>query len=270
MDQNRSAMGRFFSSWLKLGKMMNLLLMQNDWLFSLSSFLGGGALGGLISAVINRKENKRIKRSEAVQHEAAAKKEDASAATEMMGLLERTVAHMERMNDYNKTNAESLLQVVRERDQLNNRLEKDLELLQLPLLEQPELALVPEISARIMIEGMTRGLSNRGDFTGMALEDFFNDGRDDAVGARRVVNGLDRAHLVARYHAAFLRALRTSKMILFTLTALLLAGCKPGRVVTENRATETDSSAVWVLRNSLQWKDMEMARRRGGGRCCGR
>ncbi len=143
-------------------------------------------------------------------------------------------------------------------------------LLQLPLLEQPELALVPEISARIMIEGMTRGLSNRGDFTGMALEDFFNDGRDDAVGARRVVNGLDRAHLVARYHAAFLRALRTSKMILFTLTALLLAGCKPGRVVTENRATETDSSAVWVLRDSLQWKDMEMARRRGGGRCCGR
>ncbi len=114
---------------------MNLLLMQNDWLFSLSSFLGGGALGGLISAVINRKENKRIKRSEAVQHEAAAKKEDASAATEMMGLLERTVAHMERMNDYNKTNAESLLQVVRERDQLNNRLEKDLELLQLQRTE---------------------------------------------------------------------------------------------------------------------------------------
>ena len=45
--------------------------------------------------VINRKENRRIKKSEAVQSEAAAKKEDASAATEMMGLLERTVAHTE-------------------------------------------------------------------------------------------------------------------------------------------------------------------------------
>ena len=114
---------------------MNLLQIEGDWLFSLSSFLGGGALGGMVSAVINRKENRRIKRSEAVQHEAAAKKEDASAAAEMMGLLERTVAHMERMNDYNKTNAESLLLMVRERDELNDRLKKDLKLLQLQRTE---------------------------------------------------------------------------------------------------------------------------------------
>ena len=110
---------------------MDLLQMEGDWLFSLSSFLGGGALGGLVSAVINRKENRRIKRSEAAQHEASALREDASAAGEMMGLLERTVAHMERMNDYNKTNAESLLLMVRERDQRNDRLKKDLELLHL-------------------------------------------------------------------------------------------------------------------------------------------
>lgn len=75
--------------------MIGLLQIQSDWLFSLSSFIGGGALGGLISMVINYKENRRIKKSEAVQSEAAAKKEDASAATEMMGLLERTVAHTE-------------------------------------------------------------------------------------------------------------------------------------------------------------------------------
>jgi hypothetical protein len=53
----------------------------------------------------------------------------------MMGLLERTVAHMERMNDYNKSNAESLLLMVRERDELNSRLKKDLELLQLQRTE---------------------------------------------------------------------------------------------------------------------------------------
>ncbi|WP_313382278.1 hypothetical protein [Proteiniphilum saccharofermentans] len=75
--------------------MMELLQIHNDLLFLLSSFIGGGALGGLISTVINHKENKRIKQSEAVQSEAVAKKEDASAATEMMGLLERTVAHTE-------------------------------------------------------------------------------------------------------------------------------------------------------------------------------
>jgi len=114
---------------------MDLLQLQNDWLYSLSSFLGGGALGGVISAVVNRKENKRMKRSEAAQQEAAAKREDASAATEMMGLLERTVAHMERMNDYNKSNAEGLLLMVRERDELNNKLKKDLELLQLQRTE---------------------------------------------------------------------------------------------------------------------------------------
>lgn len=80
--------------------------------------------------------------------------------------------------------------------------------LSLPLLEQPELALQPEISARIMIEGMTRGLSARGDFTGLALEDFFNSRRDEPLQARRVVNGLDRAALIAGYHAKFLSALR--------------------------------------------------------------
>lgn len=83
-------------------------------------------------------------------------------------------------------------------------------LLQIPLLEQPELALDPDISARILIEGMTRGRSGRGDFTGLALEDFFNNWRDDAVQARRVVNGMDRARLIAQYHALFLKALRSA------------------------------------------------------------
>ena len=78
--------------------MMGLLNINYELLATLSSIAGGGALGGLISFVFNRKENKRIKKSEAVQSEAAAKRADASAATEMMNLLERTVAHMERMN----------------------------------------------------------------------------------------------------------------------------------------------------------------------------
>ena len=83
--------------------MMEILQLNNELLALLSSFMGGGALGGFISNVINRKENKRIKKSEAVQKEALARREDASAATEMMGLLERTVAHMERMNTYNES-----------------------------------------------------------------------------------------------------------------------------------------------------------------------
>ncbi|HBB01259.1 MAG TPA: hypothetical protein DCZ19_09365 [Porphyromonadaceae bacterium] len=115
--------------------MMEILQLNNELLALLSSFMGGGALGGFISNVINRKENKRIKKSEAVQKEALARREDASAATEMMGLLERTVAHMERMNTYNESNAESLLNMVRDRDKLNDKLKRDLELLQLQRTE---------------------------------------------------------------------------------------------------------------------------------------
>lgn len=90
--------------------MIDIFQIKSDLISTLGSFIGGGALGGLISTVFNRKENKRIKRSEAIQSEAAAKKEDASAAAEMMGLLERAVAHMEllqvqRTGDYQRITA---------------------------------------------------------------------------------------------------------------------------------------------------------------------
>lgn len=81
-------------------------------------------------------------------------------------------------------------------------------LLGIPLLEQPELALKPDVSARIMIEGMTKGKSNRGDFTGVSLENYFNATKDDPVHARRIINGLDKANLIATYHNKFLTAIR--------------------------------------------------------------
>ena len=82
------------------------------------------------------------------------------------------------------------------------------ELMGLPLLEQPKLALDPEISALILVEGMILGKSNRGDFTGLSLENYFNTHRDDPFGARRIVNGLDRAPIIASYHYKFLEAIR--------------------------------------------------------------
>ncbi len=115
--------------------MFNLLEINVDWLHTLGSLAGAGALGGLISALVNRKENKRIKKSEAVQAEAVAKKEDASAATEMMGLLERTVSHMEKMNSYNKANSEEMMRLMKEKDGINEKLKKDIALLQLQRTE---------------------------------------------------------------------------------------------------------------------------------------
>jgi len=76
-------------------------------------------------------------------------------------------------------------------------------LLGLDLVGNPDLALDPATSARILIEGVTRGVSTRGDFTGKALEDYIAGDRCDYVGARRTVNGTDKAAAIAEYARAF-------------------------------------------------------------------
>lgn len=85
------------------------------------------------------------------------------------------------------------------------------EILDLPLIMYPELALDPEVSAIIMVEGMTNGLSNRGDFTGVSLENYFNDHKEDPLNARRIINGLDQASRIAGYYYKFLQALKTAE-----------------------------------------------------------
>ena len=75
-------------------------------------------------------------------------------------------------------------------------------ILNIPLLEQPELALDPEISAKILVEGMTRGL-----FTGRKLSDYFNSAKEDWINARRIVNGLDCANKIAGYSKQFLQCI---------------------------------------------------------------
>ena len=74
-------------------------------------------------------------------------------------------------------------------------------ILGLPLYESPALAMEMPIAVRIMYEGMERGL-----FTGKALDDYFNATTDDPVNARRIVNGTDKAQLIAGYHYKFLDA----------------------------------------------------------------
>ena len=128
-------------------------------------------------------------------------------------------------------------------------------LLGIPLLACPELALDPDISASIMIEGMTQGVSTRGDFTGVSLENYFNDQKEDPVNARRIVNGLDRAQLIVGYYKKFLAALRIAMVVLL----LIVAGCKPQQVVTERVVTRTDSTAVRVLKDSLMKKEKQIA-----------
>jgi len=82
-------------------------------------------------------------------------------------------------------------------------------LLGLDLYNNPDLALKPEIASKIMIEGMTKGISTQGDFTGVSLETYFNDQKTDWINARRIINGTDKAELIAGYAKQFYKALTT-------------------------------------------------------------
>lgn len=78
------------------------------------------------------------------------------------------------------------------------------------LVGNPSLALDLDVSAEIAIVGMLEGL-----FTGKKLTDYFNLKKDDPVGARAVVNGRDKAKLIARYYKSFLDALEAAALAYF-------------------------------------------------------
>lgn len=75
------------------------------------------------------------------------------------------------------------------------------------LVTNPDRALEPAIATEIMFEGMTTGKSFAGDFTGKHLANYFNLKTDDPIGARRIINGNDKAKEIAAIHAKFLSAL---------------------------------------------------------------
>jgi putative chitinase len=83
-------------------------------------------------------------------------------------------------------------------------------LLHVDLLNHPEIALEPHIAAAILFEGMTKGSSSFGDFTGRCLEHYFNDTRTDWVNARRIINGTDCASLIAGYAGTIYNALQAA------------------------------------------------------------
>jgi putative chitinase len=82
------------------------------------------------------------------------------------------------------------------------------------LENNPDRAAEPDIAARIMIEGMQAGW-----FTGRANRHYLDSNPPDYIGARRIINGVDKAALIAGYARDYERALRG-------------AGYKPGKTVT--------------------------------------
>ncbi|MBO1040394.1 chitinase [Brucella pituitosa] len=66
----------------------------------------------------------------------------------------------------------------------------------------PEKALEDGVAVRILFDGMINGK-----FTGRKLADYFGKGKADPEGARAIVNGTDKATLIAGYYRNFLDSL---------------------------------------------------------------
>lgn len=77
------------------------------------------------------------------------------------------------------------------------------------LVGNPDLALDPEISAFIGVHGMMNG-----SFTAKKLSQYINSTKTDFVGARQVVNGTDKAQLIAGYAQEFLAYLQANPHLL--------------------------------------------------------
>jgi len=70
--------------------------------------------------------------------------------------------------------------------------EKFGKLLGVDLVGHPDLALYPEYAAFILVYGMKHGT-----FTGVKLDDFITPSKTDYLHARKIINGMDKAHTVA-------------------------------------------------------------------------
>lgn len=74
------------------------------------------------------------------------------------------------------------------------------------MADAPEQALDPRIAFVILSGGMQRGV-----FTGKKLSDYISDTGKDYKGARKIINGTDKAAMIAGYAVAFEKILRDSK-----------------------------------------------------------
>lgn len=71
------------------------------------------------------------------------------------------------------------------------------------LLVEPELVMDLKVATEVMFEGMTKGNSSFGDFTGKSLEMYFTPTKEDPVNARRIINGTDKADKIAGHYYDF-------------------------------------------------------------------
>lgn len=74
-----------------------------------------------------------------------------------------------------------------------------------PLVSNPDLAMQPGIAAAVMVRGMAGGW-----FTGKANKHYLDQSPPDYKNARRIINGTDKADLIAGYAKTFEAALKAA------------------------------------------------------------
>lgn len=79
-------------------------------------------------------------------------------------------------------------------------------LLKIDLVEHPQLAKIPNVSADIACIGMEKGL-----FTGVGLSRYFDHDTTDWVGARKIINPDKNGELIADYAERYFRILKYQK-----------------------------------------------------------
>jgi predicted chitinase len=70
------------------------------------------------------------------------------------------------------------------------------------LVADPDRAMETPVAAKVMFFGMTTGA-----FTGKKLADYFSKTKADWVSARRIINGTDKANLIAGYGQQYYAAI---------------------------------------------------------------
>lgn len=74
------------------------------------------------------------------------------------------------------------------------------------IADDPDAALQLDVAIRILFEGMVDGK-----FTGRRLDNYFNANKEDPESARCIVNGTDKASLIAGYYRNFLDSLTAAR-----------------------------------------------------------
>lgn len=110
------------------------------------------------------------------------------------------------------------------------------------LEKDPDRAAEPTLAARILIWGMETGA-----YTGKANRDYLNKTPPDYIGARRIINGTDKALTIASYARAFERALKTAGYGTESKPAEPAAVTLPAPATRHDGAHEAPASAsFWV------------------------